>query len=56
MKLFYTALDKNRKKGGAALATGVSHFDPSIDRDLQSVFERANIAMYENKMELKKKK
>ncbi|MBQ3366114.1 MAG: EAL domain-containing protein [Acidaminococcaceae bacterium] len=55
MKLFYTALDKSRKKGGAALATGVSHFDPSIDRDLQSVFERANIAMYENKMELKKK-
>ena len=55
MKLFYTALDKNRKKGGAALATGISHFDPSIDRDLQSVFERANIAMYENKMELKRK-
>ncbi len=55
MKLLHTALDKNRQKGGAALATGISHFDPSIDRDLQSVFERANIATYENKMELKKK-
>ena len=55
MKLLRTALDKNRQKGGAVLATGISHFDPSIDRDLQSVFERANIATYENKMELKKK-
>jgi len=55
VNLFHSALENNRKKGGAALATGISHFDPSIDRDLQSVFERANIAMYENKMELKKK-
>ena len=49
------AVDENRKQGGAALATGIAHFDPAVDASLQSVVERANIAMYENRLELARK-
>ena len=49
------AVDENRKQGGAALATGIAHFDPAVDTSLQSVVERANIAMYENRLELARK-
>ena len=49
------AVDENRKQGGAALATGIAHFDPAVDASLQSVTERANIAMYENRLELARK-
>ena len=49
------AVDEKRKQGGAALATGIAHFDPAVDASLQSVVERANIAMYENRLELARK-
>ena len=48
------AVDENRKQGGAALATGIAHFDLAVDASLQSVVERANIAMYENRLELER--
>ena len=48
------AVDENRKQGGAALATGIAHFDPAVDASLQSVTERANIAMYENRLVLER--
>ena len=58
MELLQAAVDENRNRGGEALAlaTGIAHFDPAVDASLQSVVERANIAMYESRLKLEKKK
>ncbi len=39
----------NKKKGLATLAFGIADFDSTADKNVESVFERADKAMYENK-------
>lgn len=40
---------ENKKKGLASLACGMATFDKGLDKDVESVFERADKAMYDNK-------
>ena len=44
---------ENAEKGGAVIAAGLSEFNPSKDRSVDSVFVRADTAMYRNKKEIK---
>ena len=39
----------NKKKGLATLAFGIADFDSTADTNVESVFDRADKAMYENK-------
>lgn len=45
----------NAENGGAVIAAGLSEFNPSTDRSVDSVFVRADSAMYINKKALKNK-
>ena len=44
----------NMNTGGVVIASGLSTYSPDIDASAESVFDRADAAMYENKLELKK--
>ena len=45
---------QNQATGDVVIACGLADFDPELDRELESVFHRADQAMYENKARLKK--
>ena len=45
---------ENMDKGDVVIASGMSTYTPDIDPSAESVFDRADAAMYENKLELKK--
>ncbi len=44
---------ENSKNGGVVIAIGMADYDKSKDQQIEEVFERADAAMYENKMQLK---
>ena len=44
---------KSLHEGHCVVATGIADFDPKTDRNIASVFLRADMAMYENKQRLK---
>ena len=46
--------EKNNKEGKVVIAVGIADFDPSTDKSLLSVFEKADSKMYERKRTLKK--
>ena len=54
-KLHEIALKNNEKHKGPVIAVGLADYDPSVDSDINDVFERADHEMYEDKRELKKR-
>ena len=49
-------LDQNRENmynGGVVIACGISEWDPDTDNRFEAVFDRADSAMYDNKLNLK---
>ncbi|MBE5871536.1 MAG: diguanylate cyclase [Lachnospiraceae bacterium] len=47
-------VDKNRiEETGPVIASGMAEYEPTIDRRVSSVFERADNLMYDNKRQLK---
>ncbi len=53
LTLFNDRVNENLKSGGVVVSAGMSVFDPAIDRDFDSVFDRADKKMYDRKNELK---
>ena len=53
-KLMTRANEDKQKQGGAIIACGMSDYIPGQDADFDSVFNRADAAMYEDKKSLKK--
>ncbi len=57
--LYSVLLETNRKnyaENKVSIACGMGEYAPSIDRRFESVFERADAAMYENKKSMKGRK
>jgi len=57
--LYSVLLDTNRKnyaENKVSIACGMGEYAPTIDRRFESVFERADAAMYENKNSMKERK
>ena len=52
-KEFTEAIEKNVDKHKVVVACGISVFDKEHDKDVSSVFERADALMYKNKMRMK---
>ena len=50
---FERIVQANREDNGPVLACGISPFDPSTDKNVAQVFERADKLMYAHKKELK---
>ena len=50
---FNLKIEENLASGKVAVSTGVDTYDPEIDRNFSSVFERADKKMYERKRYLK---
>ena len=48
-------LEENIKDGGVVVAAGLSDYIPDYDESIKTVFERADLMMYERKKELKDK-
>ena len=48
-----TQVEMNRDDGKVVVSIGLSDFDPKVDKELSSVFERADREMYLNKKDLK---
>ena len=44
----------NAYAGKVTVSSGMSVYDSSVDKDVSSVFEKADVLMYENKTEIKK--
>ena len=55
-KLHEIVLKNNEEHKGPVIAVGVADYDPSLDSDVNRIFERADQEMYEDKRELKKEK
>ncbi len=53
LERFKQIVMSNRKKGLANLASGMATYDSGLDRCVESVFERADKAMYEDKRHFK---
>lgn len=53
-KLHEIVLKNNEKHKGPVIAIGLADYDPSVDSNINEVFERADHEMYEDKRELKK--
>ena len=53
-QIFQNGVDRLKDAGGPIVVSGLSEFDAGLDKNLNSVMERAGIAMYENKLRLKK--
>ncbi len=49
LEYFKDIVISNMKKGLASLASGMATYDKGLDSGIESVFERADRAMYENK-------
>jgi diguanylate cyclase (GGDEF)-like protein len=52
-KEFTEAIEKNADKHKVVVACGISVFDKEHDKDVSSVFERADALMYKNKVRMK---
>ena len=48
-------LEENIKDGGVVVTAGLSDYIPDYDESIKTVFERADLMMYERKKELKDK-
>ena len=46
----------NCQNGGVVIAVGLADFNPETDKSLEAVFKRADVAMYQQKKEMKRKK
>ena len=53
MESFNGLIDENRRNGGVVVAAGISEYNTESDREIQTVFDRADQNMYERKKELK---
>lgn len=49
LQILEDGINRNKASGGAVIATGFAEFDAGLDNTVESVFERASIAMDENK-------
>ena len=50
---FRVRISENMKSGNVVIASGLAEFLPDVDKNAESVFDRADAAMYINKNELK---
>ena len=53
MKRLHDASAENIVKGGAVVSGGISDYEPGVSESLKSVFEKADLLMYEEKKLLK---
>lgn len=53
-RLLLDRISRSKGVGGPVIANGLAEFDPKQDIDMKTVVERANVAMYENKLILKR--
>ncbi len=50
---FNDFVEKNKKEGKVVISIGNSKYDSSVDTNIQTIFDRADKAMYERKKQLK---